>query len=89
MGQDAEMLTELLKLLFSLVTGSLDMGEVFGKTATMELVFLILQLALGKHHQTVGIGLQSLQRVFDLRQRCGWQMQQRLAMCQQLSELRM
>jgi hypothetical protein len=75
MGQDAEMLTELLKLLFSLVTGNLDMGEVFGKTATMELVFLILQLALGKYGKTERPGLKTLECLFYFRERCGRQVE--------------
>ena len=53
----------------------------------MELVFLILQLALGKHDETIGIGLQALQRLFDLGQWGGRQVEQALAVAEQIAEL--
>ena len=54
------MLTELLELLFCLVGGNLYMREVSGQSTAMKLVLLVLQLALGKHDEAIGIGLQAL-----------------------------
>lgn len=84
MGQDVEMLAELLELSLGLIGCYLYVREILAKAAAMELVLLVLKFALGEHHQTVGIGLQALQGRLNLGQGCGRQMQQRLAVCQQL-----
>lgn len=42
MGQNLQMLTEVLEFCLSLIRGNLYMREVFSQTTTMEFVFLIL-----------------------------------------------
>ena len=61
MGQDVEMLAELLELCLGLIGCYLYVREILAKAAAMELVLLVLKFALCEHHQTVGIGLQALQ----------------------------
>ena len=84
MGQDVEMLAELLELCLGLIGCNLYVREILAKATAMELILLVLKLALCEHHQSVGIGLQALQGGLNLRQRRCRQMQQRLAVGQQL-----
>ena len=88
-GQNLQTLTELRELCFGFITGDFYMREILIQMAAIQLILLILQLAFGKHHKTIGIGLQTLQCFLYLRQWCGRQMQQLLAVRQQLSQLGM
>ena len=60
-GQDVEMLAELLELCLCLIGCYLYVREILAKATAVKLVLLVLKLALCEHHQTVGIGLQALQ----------------------------
>ena len=64
-GHDVEMLAKLLELSLRFIGCYLYMREILAKTAAMKLVLLILQLALSKHHQSVRVCLQALERFFD------------------------
>ena len=57
MGQDVQMLTELLELHFRLVGSNFHMGEILSQSAAVEFVLLILQFSFRKDDKTVGIGL--------------------------------
>ena len=56
-GQDAQVLAQLLELHLGLVGGDLHMTEVFAQSTASEFVLLILQLSFGEHHEAIGIGL--------------------------------
>ena len=56
-GQDTQVLAQLLEFHLSLVGGDLYMTEVFAQSAATEFVFLILQFSFGEHHEAIGIGL--------------------------------
>ena len=80
------MLAKLLKLHLRLIRRNLHMGEIFGKATAVKFVLLIQQLAFREDHQTLRLGLKTLQGLFDLWQRGGWQVEQRLAVTEQVGE---
>ena len=86
-GLDTQMFAELLELRLALVAGNLDMGEMFGETAAVEFVLLVLQLTFGEDDEAIGPGLQTLQGRLNFGQWGGWQMEQKLAMAEQLRQL--
>ena len=81
------MLTELLELYLGLIRRNLYMREVLCQSAALQFVLLILQFAFGKDDQPIGIGLQPLQGLLDLRQRGGREVEQRLAVAEQVGQL--
>ena len=64
------------------------MGEILVQSTAVEFVLLILQLSFREDDQAIGVGLQALQGLLDLRQRGSRQVEQALAMAKQIGEFR-
>ena len=53
LGGDAELMTEIAELALALVAGDLYIIEIGGETGTLELLFLVEELALGEDNEAV------------------------------------